>query len=232
MSVDQRLKLIVYGDFNCPFSALASARVEHLERRGLTDVDWRAVEHAPDIPSEGRDVIGDLRDELRGELDQIRSLLTDGEADQLTLPAVQSNTRRATLAYASASSFDRPKLRERLFAAYWASGANLADAETLMRLGAIHDDEPTAARWRDEWLALPRPIVPVMVLPDGCVSRGLGALDRLARLAANRGHVEMSDTTVSEATGRPMVDPTDLGGESPCFAHLFEERAGSPSADS
>ncbi len=78
MSVDQRLKLIVYGDFNCPFSALASARVGYLERNGLADVDWRAVEHAPDIPSEGRDLIGDLRGELRGELDQIRSLLTDG----------------------------------------------------------------------------------------------------------------------------------------------------------
>jgi len=71
-----------------------------------------------------------------------------------------------------------------------------------------------------------------MVLPDGYVSRGLGALARLARLATNRAPVEMPDTTVSEATGRPMVDPTDLGGESPCFAHLFEERAGSPSADS
>ena len=232
MSVDQRLELIVYGDFNCPFSALASARVGYLERHGLADVDWRAVEHAPDIPSQGRDLIGDQRDELRGELDQIRSLLTDGEADQLTLPAVQSNTRRATLAYAAASSFDRPKLRERLFAAYWASGANLADPETLMRLGAIHEDEPTAERWRDEWLALPRPIVPVMVLPDGYVSRGLGALARLAQLATNRAHVEMPDTTVSEAKGRPIVDPTDLGGESPCFAHLFEEREGSPSADS
>lgn len=232
MSVDQRLELIVYGDFNCPFSALASARVEHLEQHGLADVDWRAVEHAPDIPNEGIDLIGDLRDELQGELDQIRSLLTDGEADQLTLPAIQSNTRRATLAYASASSFDRPKLRERLFAAYWTHGANLADPETLMRLGAIHEDEPTAAQWQDEWLALPQPIVPVMVLPDGYVSRGLGALARLAQLATNPGHVELPDTTASEAKRRPMVDPSDLGGESPCFANLFEERAGSPSADS
>lgn len=232
MSVDQRLELIVCGDFNCPFSALASARVGYLERHGLADVDWRAVEHAPDIPSEGREVIGDARDALRRELDQIRSLLTDGEADDLALPAIQSNTRLATLAYASASSFDRPTLRERLFAAYWAGGANLADPETLMRLGAIHDDESTAARWRDEWLALPRPIVPVMVLPDGYVSRGLGALARLAQLAENREHVEVPVTTVSEAKGKPRVDPSDLGGESPCFAHLLEERAGSPSADS
>ncbi|MBP6728311.1 MAG: DsbA family protein [Microthrixaceae bacterium] len=232
MLVDQRPKLIVYGDFNCPFSALASARVGYLERHGFADVDWRAVEHAPDIPSQGLDLIGDQRDELRGELDQIRSLLTDGEANQLTLPAIQSNTRRATLAYAATPTVDRPRLRQRLFAAYWMHQADLADPETLLSLGAINEDEPTASRWQDEWLALPRPIVPVIVLPDGYVSRGLGALARLVQLATNRAHDEMPDTTVSEAKGKPKADPTDLGGESPCFAHLFEEREGSPSADS
>ena len=232
MLVDQRPKLIVYGDFNCPFSALASARVGYLERHGFADVDWRAVEHAPDIPSQGLDLIGDQRDELRGELDQIRSLLTDGEANQLTLPAIQSNTRRATLAYAATPTVDRPRLRQRLFAAYWMHQADLAGPETLLSLGAINEDEPTASRWQDEWLALPRPIVPVIVLPDGYVSRGLGALARLVQLATNRAHDEMPDTTVSEAKGKPKADPTDLGGESPCFAHLFEEREGSPSADS
>ena len=158
--------------------------------------------HAPDIPNEGRDLIGQLREALRRELDQIRDLLTDHEPDTLTLPATQSNTRRATFAYASAASSDRPKLRQQLFAAYWISSANLADPETLKRLGAIHQDEPAATQWRDEWLALPRPIVPVMVLPDGYVSRGLGAL---AQLAENREHVEVPDTTASEANGKPHV---------------------------
>lgn len=227
----KRAQIIVYGDFNCPFSALASARVGYLERHGLADVDWRAVEHAPDIPSHGRELIGDQRDELRGELDQIRSLLTDGEADQLTLPAIQSNTRRATLAYAATPAVDRPRLREHLFSAYWMHQADLADPETLLSLGATDEDVPTAARWQDEWLALPGPIVPVIVLPDGYVSRGLGALARLAQLATNRAQSETPDTTVSETTGRPMGDPTDLGGESPCFAHIFEERTDSLSTD-
>lgn len=183
MPVDQRPQLVVYGDFNCPFSALASARAGYLERHGLADVDWRAVEHAPGIPSEGRELTGERRDQLRAELDQIRSVLTDGEADLLTLPAIQSNTRRATLAYAAAPAAARPRLREQLFSAYWMHQANLSDPETLSSLGASNEDEPTAARWHDEWMALPRPIVPVMVLPDGYVSRGLGALARLARSA-------------------------------------------------
>ena len=109
--MDQHRGIVVYGDFNCPFSALASARVGYLERHGLAEVDWRAVEHAPDIPSERRDLTGDQRYKLRGELDQIRGLLTDGEADQLTLPATVSSTRRATLAYAATPAVDRPRLR-------------------------------------------------------------------------------------------------------------------------
>lgn len=207
MTVSQRPKLIIYGDFNCPFCALASTRVSYLERLGLAEVDWRAVEHAPNIPPDGQEIIGDLRDEIQREIDQIRSLLSEGETDPLTLPSRQPNTNRATAAYASASVVVRPKLRERLFNAYWMHDADLADSETLMRLGATHQNETAAAQWRNEWLALPNPLVPIMVLPDGYISRGLGALARLVQLANDRG----------------QIDLTDLGGESPCFAHLLEE---------
>ena len=194
---------------------LASCRVGYLERHGLAEVDWRAVEHAPDIPSDRRELTGDQRDKLLGELDQIRSLLAHGEADRLTLPATVSNTRRATLAYAATPAVHRPRLREHLFGAYWMHQVDLADPKTLIGLGAIKEDEPIAAQWRDEWLALPRPIVPMMVLPDGHVSRGLGALARLTQIAMNRGSVELPE--VSGSTKRiPTSDPTDLGGESPC----------------
>ena len=41
-------------------------------------------------------------------------------------------------------------------------------------------DDHLAAQWRTAWQSLPQRLVPVMVLPDGYVSRGLGALARLA----------------------------------------------------
>jgi hypothetical protein len=41
--------------------------------------------------------------------------------------------------------------------------------------------------WRDEWLRLERPIVPMVVLPEGTVSRGLSVLKRLADLGADGG---------------------------------------------
>ena len=45
-------------------------------------------------------------------------------------------------------------------------------------------DDDVARRWQDEFEALPRPITPTLVLPDGSVSRGLGALARLAEFVA------------------------------------------------
>jgi len=183
MSDRHPVELIVYGDFNCPFSALASARVSRLERLGAAHVDWRAVEHAADIPPEGVEVTGELEAQLRRELDQVRSLLTTDEPDRLSLPSRQPNTGQAIAAYAATPAPDRPAMRDRLFAAHWSEGADLTDATTLARLGMTGTDAATAAQWRGEWIALTEPIVPVMVLPDGYVSRGLGALARLAKLA-------------------------------------------------
>jgi hypothetical protein len=66
----------------------------------------------------------------------------------------------------------------------WAAGRHLGDAAELDRLGVEGRDEIVARRWQDEFEALDRPVTPSMVLPDGYVSRGLGALARLADLVA------------------------------------------------
>ena len=94
---DQPIRLTIYGDFNCPFCALASARAARLQQLGLATVDWRAVEHAPDIPVDGNAVAGDLNAELLDELDRIRDLLGPTERLDLRLPAVQPNTHLAAI---------------------------------------------------------------------------------------------------------------------------------------
>ena len=68
-------------------------------------------------------------------------------------------------------------------AAVWVEGRNLSDPAELDRLDAVGRDVPVARWWQSEFEALPRPITPTLVLPDGYVSRGLGALARLAALA-------------------------------------------------
>jgi hypothetical protein len=175
----ERPRLVVYGDFNCPFSALASARAAVLEARGVVTVDWRAVEHDLAIPLAGAPLTPEERAAFAGELQQIRELLVDGEVDRLRIPGEKANTRLATAAYAATPDHLRSHLREALYAAYWTRGEDITDIEVIWRLGAEHRDELTAARWHTEWLALERPIVPVMVLLDGYVSRGLGVLARL-----------------------------------------------------
>lgn len=174
--------LVIYGDFNCPFSALASSRAAILERRGVA-VDWRAVDHDPSIPPSGEPVTATVAATFADELAQIRRLLEAGEEDRLRVPSTRVNTWLACRGFAACPTEARPALREALFDAYWRGGLNLGDNQVVRRLCGERRDETTASRWREQWAALPSPLVPVMVLPDGYVSRGLGALTRLGDMA-------------------------------------------------
>jgi 2-hydroxychromene-2-carboxylate isomerase len=180
------MKLTVYGSFNCPYSFLASLRVERLSRLGVADVDWRAVVHDPAVPSGGLPVAGELAGMLDRELDEIRGQLQVGEPYPATRPRLQPNTTIAVAGHSTAIGADADRLRVALFDAYWVKGLDLGDTSVLDEL-----DCPTASsgatmhRWRDEWLGFERPMVPMIVLPDGTVSRGLGALKRLADLGTD-----------------------------------------------
>jgi hypothetical protein len=173
-------RLIIYGDFNCPFSALASVRADVLAA-GF-EIDWRAVQHDPAIPVAGESVEGEVAAGLVEEVAKIADL-SDGDVRlHLAVPPVRSNTAAACAAFAAAGG-DRDQVRRRLFAAVWAEGSNLGDPAELRRLGAAGRDAVTANRWQHEFRALPRPITPTLMLPNGYVSRGLGALTRLADFA-------------------------------------------------
>lgn len=173
------IELVAYGDFNCPFSALASARAAELERSGIATVDWRAVEHDQDIPPDGSEIVGELAEMLTGELDQVRSLLRPGEPDRLRLPVRQVNTALAIERYAGTPAEKRSSVRQAIFEAHWERGERIDDHAVLDRAGAGAADAAVAREWRKAWQAATDPIVPVLVLPDGYVSRGLGALTRL-----------------------------------------------------
>ncbi len=47
------MSYVVYGDFNCPYSYLASLRVDEVVRRGAGGIEWRAVEHDPRLAVTG-----------------------------------------------------------------------------------------------------------------------------------------------------------------------------------
>jgi hypothetical protein len=160
-------RLIIYGDFNCPFSALASVRADVLLVSGGFEIDWRAVQHDPAISAAGETVEGEVAAELADEVATIVDLSDHDVHLRLVVPPVRSNTAASCAA----------------FAAVWAEGSNLGDPAVLDRLGASGRDAVTSIRWQTQFRALPRPVTPTLVLPDGYVSRGLGALARLAELA-------------------------------------------------
>jgi predicted DsbA family dithiol-disulfide isomerase len=179
------MKLVVYGDFNCPFSALASSRVARLEQAGDAHVDWRAVAHDIEIPAQGERVQGTNAQAYQAELDQVHGLLLPDERLTLGLPAVRSSTIAATDAYAGTAPRSRSRVRVELFRAYWEQGTDIGDPVVLSTHGLKRRNPALAAEWRSEWLHLDRPLVPMMRLPDGYVSRGLGVLARLSELIAD-----------------------------------------------
>jgi 2-hydroxychromene-2-carboxylate isomerase len=183
---EMTMHLIVYGDFNCPYSCLASARADVLLERGLADVEWRAVEHDRDIPEPSEPVQGALTAMLDREVAEVRSLLRPGESFPIKRPPVHPNTRRAIAAFAASPSDDDHDTRRKLFAALWQAGRDLGDPAVVHEITGPDSmvSLPLVAAWRDAWLDCERVVVPMLVLPDGYVSRGLGVLARLADLAA------------------------------------------------
>ena len=62
-------ELVLYGNFNCPSSYVASLLTDTLTKAGVTSVEWRAVEHDRTIPVQGRSVVGPVARRLTRHLD-------------------------------------------------------------------------------------------------------------------------------------------------------------------
>jgi 2-hydroxychromene-2-carboxylate isomerase len=179
------MELVIYGDFNCPFSALASERAARLEALGVS-VDWRAVQHDPSRPAAGRPIDAVTRTELEHEIETVRDQLGPDESITLHPPTTLINTAAISRTYAAVAPEDRPSLRQRLFRAYWRDGTDISRPDYVAGLPDPTDGTDTAERWQAELTALDQPIVPAMLLPDGRVSRGLGVLARLTEHLAER----------------------------------------------
>jgi len=152
--------VIVYGDFNCPYSYLASQRADRLSRAG-TAVDWRAVEHDRALP-----VTGSRSDSDRAawdrELADVASLALPGEHASTEPPALISNTEAAVAAYGEAVSDGvAGELRRRLFRAIWGQGLHLSSAQEVCRL-------VTEVMWPQEDITdqLASPDIPSLLLRD------------------------------------------------------------------
>ena len=146
------MHVIIYGDFNCARSYLASLRADLLILDGTAQIDWRAVEH-----DRGLAVTGTRSETGRAawdrELAEAGALALPGERVPAAPPVV-SNTQAAVAAYAEAVSDGvQDELRRRLFGAIWAEGRHLSSAYEVRRV-------ITGIMWPAD------PVLPRLLSPD------------------------------------------------------------------
>jgi DSBA-like thioredoxin domain len=126
--------LIVYGDFNCPYSYLASQRADAVSRTGRAEVAWRAVERDPRLALTGTPASADA-DRWRRELAEVAALAGPGEQVPDAGPATISNTGAAVAAYAEAVTDGvADELRRSLFAEIWVRQQHLSSPHEVRRL--------------------------------------------------------------------------------------------------
>ncbi|WP_396448360.1 DsbA family protein [Actinomadura sp.] len=130
------MRYVVYGDFNCPYSYLASLRVDELVRRGAAEVEWRAVEHDPKLPLTGAPS-GAAQDEWARELGEIADISRPGERVPDAPPALVSNTGSAVAAYAEALTDGMAdEVRRAIFRAIWVEGRHVSSPYEIRRIVA------------------------------------------------------------------------------------------------
>jgi DSBA-like thioredoxin domain len=126
--------LIVYGDFNCPYSYLASQRADAVTRAGQAEVEWRAVERDPRLALTGTPSSIDA-ERWQRELTGAAALAEPGEQVPGAVPAMISNTGAAVAAYAEAVTDGvAGELRRGLFAGIWVSQRHLSSPAEVRRL--------------------------------------------------------------------------------------------------
>lgn len=227
------MHITIYGDFTCPFSYLAGRRANLLAAQGV-GVDWRAVEHATDLPLTGRPVDPGRAQEMREEWQQVEGLLLPGEVLPGKPPALLANTQAAVAGYAEAVGAGvAGNARDLLFTAYWVDGLDIGHPEVLrsllstpIRLGTstshpLHDFgyAVTPARgpvtteahhrirdWRAAWAALGDATIPA-VQHDEATLTGIPAIRRLGELIADIDHEvpEPAALTLPPPSGRFWV---------------------------
>jgi hypothetical protein len=211
--------LVVYGDFNCPWSYLVSRRAALLSTNGL-QIDWRAVEHAPLQDATTEDTSTRFED-LRDELEEVEAFLLPGEPLPFALAGFLPHTRDAVAAYAEAYAAGASVVvRTLLFEALWLHSLDLADPSVVHTLvvDAIRTQPPsghplahweydvgatalsshtTAARlsatWAEEWRAIGHGTVPVILINGLRPILGTEAVEWMGRQLLNRGIVPMSE---------------------------------------
>jgi hypothetical protein len=207
------VSVIIYADFTCPECYLAARRCDALAAAGVP-IDFRAVEHRPELPVAGLRLSPTDQDALTGRFAALTGLLLPGEQLPWRMPALVPKSEAAVSAYAAvAGSPAAADVRRLLFELYWLTGIDIGSPNALrnplagpvMRSGVPADplrqcgyavsvdrapvttDAYRRSRsWRREWEELASPALP-MVLTEGATLHGIDALRYLGKQIVHAG---------------------------------------------
>ncbi len=174
--------VVVYGDFACPLSRMASDLADALLERGF-GIEWRAVRHDGRHASRSRFVgIACVREGSRRTRHTHAAVNRDGLVALRTAPAVDVSLANAALA--SSEGDPAHALRRALFRAHWQDRCDLSDSRVVEDLTghAVPRLSIRAQGWQRAWEGFDDPAVPLVLLPTGYVFREADALDELTAL--------------------------------------------------
>lgn len=180
---------VVYADFTGPECYLAARRLDALAAADVS-IDFRAVEHRPDLPVSGLRLSAADQDSVIRRFGVLEDLLLPGERLPWSLPPLTPKSQAAVSAYAEAyASPVAGEVRRLLFALYWREGADIgcpnvlrsplagpflrsgSGADPLRQIGyAVSVDRAPITTdayrrgisWRTEWRDLSSPKLPVL----------------------------------------------------------------------
>ena len=168
-------RILVVSDFNCPYCYTLNEWIERLSRAG--QVRWIGIEHRPTLPTAGDNNPGDTVT-LHTEVADVQERAPEVE---VVAPDTWVNSNAAVLLQNAVEDEHpelAPRLRSRIFRAYWREGQSISSPGVLSSISAelqippVETEEDYLDELTDWWRhSLDR--IPCMLAPTGLAHLGL-----------------------------------------------------------
>lgn len=218
-------RMVLYVDFTCAWSYLASRRAAILQLTGGPVFDVRAVEHAPRRPGDPNSA---SLTRLRATTEQVTGHLLTGEERPYALACFVPHTEAAVSGYAEAYGAGvASRVRHLLFEAFWLHAVDLGDPYLIRTLlvDAIRSGSSRSEalrkwvdavdvtggpitttgwrlvrQWHAEWTGLGVGAVPLLLIEDASPLVGAAAVEWLGAELFARG---LEDTPLPRVDSEP-----------------------------
>src|SRR5690625_264044 len=159
------MKIDIWSDFVCPWCYIGKRRLEAAVKEfdGEVELRWHSFQLDPSAPKKGDpDLVGSLAKKYGMSRERAQAMTnqvtTTGAAEGLEInfdKAVTGNTFDAhRLFHLAKEKGLQPEMKERLMAAYFTEGRDVADAETLVELAlevGLEEDDVRATLSSDSY---------------------------------------------------------------------------------